>query len=451
MTTTQTATQTTIDTDKLLTTAKLVNNYLESKIVSTEHGNKYSLEGSTNSDPYFDEISLYSGSAGIIHYLVQLYHTTNDHKYLQEAEEAFPYINYRWHDAPKLSLAFSPWAFTSGFSGVAYAVSELYRATQKEAYKTFVEEVVTATIKAAKPAKGGKGAYWTGSFGIVADSGTYLFLIYAAQQFKRDDWKKFVIDAGRALLDQSKPYAEGGRYFDGSQFGDKIIPGFPIGAGGVAYTLLKLYELSGDKAFFDATDGVKDFYRAIYKQEDGYVKIPHDIPNEHPVYYLGFCGGNAGVARYFYKDYLVTNDQSSLDEAKYLVDSIVKAGAPETHSEGYWNTVAQCCGSSSILNTFVGLWLATGEEKYLDFAKRTGNQLLGDAHHEYTDDGELVKWYEAYTRVEPDNISSPIGFYEGAAGAGSALLQLYSAINGDNVPIPRSVDDPFPSSAKLAK
>lgn len=446
-----TITQTTIDTNQLLTTAKLANNYLESKKIKTEHGIKYSLVGSANSNPYFDEISLYSGSAGIIHYLIQLYNTTNDVKYLEEAEAAFPYINYRWHEAPELSLAFSPWAFTSGFSGVAYAVSELYRTTQKEVYKEFVDEIVAATIEAAEPAKEGEGSYWSGSFGIVADSGTYLFLIYAAKQFKRADWKNFVIDAGRALLNQSKPYNEGGRYFEGSQFGDEIIPGFPIGAGGVAYTLLKLYELSGDKSFLDATDGVKEFYRAIYKQEDGYVKIPHDLPNEHPVYYLGLCGGNAGVARYFYEDYLITNDESSLEEAKYLVDSIVKAGAPEIHSEGYWNTVAQCCGSASILNTFIGLWLATGQEKYLDFAKRTGEQLLGNAHYEHTGDIELVRWYEAYTRTEPDNISAPIGFYDGAAGAGSALLQLYSVINGDDVSIPRSVDDPFPSSTKLTK
>ncbi|WP_461216045.1 lanthionine synthetase LanC family protein [Lacticaseibacillus sp. GG6-2] len=434
-----------LNTKELLHVAELAKKYIDSKIETTEHGIRYSLEGSANSDPYFDDVSLYSGSAGIIHYLLQLYAVTQEPAYLEQAEASYPYLDYRFHNSPELSLAFSPWAFTSGFAGVAYAVSELYKVTGKAEYKAFVEEVVEAIIAAAKPAEDGVGAYWSGSFGVVADSGTFLFLLHAAEQFNRKDWLDFTLNAGRVLIGQAKPYEKGGNYFAGSQFGDNIIPGYPIGAGGVAYTLWKLYDASGDETFRDATDGVATFYRAIYlKDEQGFIKIPHAIGEEHPVYYLGYCGGNAGVARYFYKLYEETSQQEYLDEASLLLDSIIAAGAPEVHSAGYWNTVAQCCGSSSILNSFLGQYLATGDERFLDYSKRTAEQLLGDAHHDFEEDGtETVRWYEAYTRLEPDNITAPIGFYEGAAGAGSALLSLYSVLK-DKPAIPRSVDDPFP-------
>lgn len=437
-----------LDTKELLNVAELAKNYIDSKIEKTDHGIRYSLEGSANSDPYFDEICLYSGSAGIVHYLLQLYKTTGKQQYLEQAEKSYPYIEYRWREKPDLSLAFSPWAFTSGFAGVAYAVSELYTTTHNKKYKRFVEEVVAEIIKNAKPADDGIGAYWSGSFGIVADSGTLLFLLYVADLFERHDWQEFTVNAGRILIGQKKKYSEGGYYFEGSQFNEQIVPGFPIGAGGVAFTLWKLYDVSRDEVFKQATEGIDDFYRTIYRYDDkGFVKIPHDIPNENPVYYLGYCGGNAGVARYFYKLYQETGEAKHLNEVELLLDSIVAAGAPEIHSEGYWNTVAQCCGSSSILNTFLGFYLATNKKKFLNYAKRTAEQIIGDAHYELEGGDKLAKWYEAYTRLEPQNISAPIGFYDGAAGAGSALLQLYSVLT-EHPQVPRSVDDPFPTEKK---
>lgn len=446
MTYTITSTETQIYSEDLLTAATQAYHYVQSKIIQTDHGIKYSLVGSANSDPYFDEISLYSGSAGIIHFLLHLYEVTDDPKYLSDAEAAFPYILYRWKEARELSLAFSPWAFTTGYTGVAFSVIELYQKTSKAEYKIFVEEVVDALVADAKPSDDGDGSYWTGSFGILADSGTLLFALYAAKAFDREDWKKFAIEAGRVLLNKGIDFPKGGRYFEGSSFGGKIIPGFPIGTGGVAFTLLKLYQASQDSAFLDAAQGTKEFYHAIYEYQGDTISIPHDLhPDGHTdddtVHYLGFCGGNAGLIRYLYEDFLTTGDKEDLDEIKQLTQSLVDLGAPEHHSEGYWNTIAYCCGSVGFLNAFLSVWQVTGEEKFLDYAKRTAASLLADGQLEEN----RLSWKEAYTRLEPDNITAPIGFYEGAAGAGSVLLQLYSALKGD-YKVHRILDDPFPST-----
>ncbi len=283
-TTTAIKTLTSISTDELLHTAELAHAYIQSKAIETEHGRKYSLEGSANSDPYFDEISLYSGSAGIIHFLLHFYNVTEVDKYLAEAEAAFPYIAYRWREARDLSLAFSPWTFTSGYVGVAFAIAELYKFSPREDYRVLVEEIVEAILEAAQPSEDGIGAAWTNSFGIVADSGTFLYLLHAVDQFNRDDWRDKTVEAGRILLNKGIDYDKGGRYFEGSSFGGKIIPGFSIGAGGVAYTLLKLYKARGDEVFLKATEGVKDFYHAIYEHDGDTITIAHDLPNEEPVH-----------------------------------------------------------------------------------------------------------------------------------------------------------------------
>ncbi|MGT2907351.1 lanthionine synthetase LanC family protein [Streptococcus dentiloxodontae] len=442
---TETLTKAVIAPEQLLQTAEQAYQYIQSKRVETKHGIKYSLEGSANSDPYFDEISLYSGSAGIIHFLLHFYQVTGNEQYLQDAEAAFPYINYRWKEARELSLAFSPWAFTSGYTGVAFAAAELYKFTQKEVYKTLAEEITDGAIADAKVSEDGVGRYWTGSFGILADSGTFLEILSLAEQFDRQDWRDFAVEAGRVLLNKGLDYADGGRYFEGSSFGGKIIPGFPIGAGGVAYTLLKLYQASGDKAFLEATSGVKDFYHAIYEHQGDTIKLPHDLPSEEPVHYLGYCGGNAGLIRYLYEDYKFSHDEANLAEIEQLIQSIVDLGAPEEHSAGYWHTVAYCCGSAGFLNAFLSVWQITDKDKYLDYAKRTALQLLKDGDLYENEGKTAIKWEEAYTRLEPDNISAPIGFYEGAAGVASVLLQLYSALKGD-YQVSRIIDDPFPST-----
>ncbi len=117
-------------------------------------------------------------------------------------------------------------------------------------------------------------------------------------------------------------------------------------------------------------------------------------------------------------------------------------GAPEEHSEGFWHTIAYCCGTVGILNAFLSVWQITGDQDFLDYAIRTANQLLKDGIREELAGAETIKWEEAYTQLESENISAPIGFYKGAA---STLLQLYSALKGD-FKVSHIIDDPFPST-----
>ena len=94
-------------------------------------------------------------------------------------------------------------------------------------------------------------------------------------------------------------------------------------------------------------------------------------------------------------------------------------------------------------NLFLGVWAETGEKEYLNYAIRTGEQLLGFAYHSYENNELQTKWYQAIDRVSPEIVSAPIGLYDGAAGIGWALLQLYLAEEG-KFHIARALDDPYP-------
>ena len=51
----------------------------------------------------------------------------------------------------------------------------------------------------------------------------------------------------------------------------------------------------------------------------------------------------------------------------------------------------------------------------------------------------------AFDRVSPSHVTAPIGYYDGAAGIGSMLLELAGVMNGAFY-APRSIDDPFPGT-----
>lgn len=180
--------------------------FIETRRVTTSNGIYWSLEdASKGKDIYYDEICLYAGSSGIIHYLLQLWKVTSDKKYLEACKEAASYILYRWKNNQELGKNFSKWAFSTGYSGVGYVILELYNVTKDINYMNLVVEIIEKIIKEAKPAVNGNGFYWSTAYkGIVGDSGTLLFLLYAADKLNQSKWKEFAIIAGKSFLSESK-------------------------------------------------------------------------------------------------------------------------------------------------------------------------------------------------------------------------------------------------------
>jgi lantibiotic modifying enzyme len=485
-------------------------NYIQSKRKETPHGLVWDVADAWSGKAVWnDEISLYTGSAGIIHFFLQLDQTLQktDSSYAEsgmgiykkDSLKAAQYIIWRWDHKRTLSKCFSPWAYTTGWAGAASALLEAASAdpdarSRMEELRV-VHEVADAIMADAALSKGTgtPDRLWSSYPGIVGDGGTILFLLQASDQLNRSDLRDFAIQAGRSYLGRGEKQSEGGvcyRAVDPAFFGypqDYRDPNFPMGTAGIGFLLLRLYEASGDPSFLKAEEGIPEYLKAVAVQSpDGKAALlPHALPYRKNLFYLSYCHGPAGTARYYYKRYLVRNHSADLAWAEKLAEGVVKAGAPEIHSRGFWYIHCFCCGTAGILNLFLSMYAATKDSKWLSYAKRCGRVLYGSAQRtqqsalsggraESLYPGELAdgldtqsvqeavqesqeearqthlgfvtaSWYMAFDRVSPSHVIAPIGYYDGAAGIGSMLLELAGVMNGTFY-APRSIDDPFPGT-----
>ena len=144
---------------------------------------------------------------------------------------------------------------------------------------------------------------------------------------------------------------------------------------------------------------------------------------------------------------IVAVDEKYKKEIEDLTDGMESLGVPAKQSAGYWNVLNICCGTAGILNMYLGLWAAFGEDRYYEKAQECKKILLDRAIYEETEAGLTAKWQFALDRVAADVLTTPIGFLDGAAGIGAMLLQMHGAENG-NFKAMRAIDDPFPTKRR---
>ena len=434
-----------------LETAKAAMRFINTRKQKAPEGIYFSLQdGQTGHAQYYDEICLYAGASGVLCFLLGLYDTTGEQEYLEEAEEIAAYLQYRWKNQRELKRNFSQYAFSSGWSGAGFALLQLYQVTGKDTYAQSVKEILEQAIRDARPAASGEGYEWSTFQGIVGNAGTVLFFLKAAEVLKEDKFRAFAVEAGQTFLHQGRSMGDGKIVYQGvdpTYFGagkDYIDPNFPMGTGGIAFTLLKLYEASGDRRFLDAVTGVTEYMdTAAVKMKAGKL-LPHGLPDRGDLFYAGYCHGPAGTNRFFYQLYKMTGDAKYKKEIEDLTDGMESLGVPTVQSAGYWNVLNICCGTAGILNTYLGLWAGLGDDRYYEKAMECKKILLDRATYEETPQGLTAKWQFALDRVAPDTLTTPIGFLDGAAGIGAMLLQVYRAEKGDFKAM-RAIDDPFPA------
>lgn len=436
--------------EKYLKTAEAAMRFINTRKRQAPEGCYWSIEDAAKGKPsYYDEICMYAGASGVLCYLLALYEDTGKAAYLEEAKEAAEYLDYRWNHARDLKRNFSPYAFSTGWGGAAFALLQLYLQTKEERYRALVTEILQEAMLEAKPAPDGDGMYWSTYPGIVGTAGTVLVFLRAADALQNETWRQFAIRAGRWFLNKGKDMGQGGVCYSGvdpSYFHageDYVDPNFPMGTAGIGFVLLRLYEASGDKAFLEAVRGVPEYMERIAVKMGGGRLLPHALPDRPNLFYLGYCHGPAGTTRFYYELWKLSGEARYRKQIEALEKGLEAMGAPEKRSAGYWNVDNICCGTAGLLNMYLGLWAAFGGEHDYAMAKRCGEVLLQDAVYEETEEGLSAHWKFALDRVAPERLSTPIGFMDGAAGIGAALLQLYRAERGQFHTL-RAIDDPFP-------
>lgn len=410
----------------------------------TEEGIYWQLPGGAELDQTF-----YSGTAGILYFYLKLYETTGEERWRRIAEQGTAYLAAHWRDfltaAPTLGLGTEKGLYF-GLGGLALVLGEAYRVLNSDAAARAAKEITDDYRESAQYDE--HGAYWSGSTALALDGGVILLLLQQYGLFRDDGVKELILSAGRHYLRSGKKRIGGGLEYDGF---DGILPismpNFEFGTSGAGFLLTLLYEFTGDAAYLNAAKACTEYLSRIrVRQAKGYL-IPHDLGGpggQPPVFYVSSCHGPAGTAKLYYRLYQLTGEEKWFDEIVRMVDGIEAVGAPERQSAGLWNNVCLCCGHAGLVQFFVGLYQADGSARWRDLAVRSASVLLGEKEDL---DGGGANWPLAWERIKPEQVTTPLGYYDGAAGIGSALLQIYQSERG-SFHWERLPDDPFPVEGK---
>ena len=427
-------------------------NWIDTLAVKTEHGRIWKAlpegqDGYREDVPMFTSKSMYDGSAGIGIFLIRLYEATSDERWLKEAEEAAAHIiatqvgpewyEHTLHSEVKGIIPVPGWAAGSynGPVGEAYFLEDLYQVTRKQEYRDFVLRTADVLMEAAS--RDERGLFWSEQEDITADGGFIVFLDIVYRRTGIRKYLDFASEAAERIAKDALNAPNGGKFWkllDLSMIDfpkDTTFPNWSHGTTGTAWMFAALYQDTGKQEFLELAKVGLEYAMNISVGDEKGRLIPYQ---DHPVtgptydkYYLSTCHGPVGSTLAFREVYEVTGEELYKNWTIELSRGIVKAGAPERHSWGFWNCQCQCCGTAGILEHFAEMYEYTGEKEFYDYMIRTADVLLSDSDHRTS--GSRT-WYDSWWRTIPTRVVSYPGLYVGAAGCGSSLLRAYAALTG---------------------
>ena len=373
--------------------------------------------------------ALYSGSPGVVLFLIELHRATGDQAYLDDAR----------HGADDLMTKVGSQAdagLYEGVAGLGFTLGEVWRATNDEKYRRAAIAAVNEIEKRAGTV--GKGVQWSNTTDVISGTaGIGLFLLYADETLHAPNARGLAIRAGDRLIDLGEP-ARGGARWPADPSTRELMPNFSHGTAGVAYFLATLYKVTKEHRFLDAAIAGARHLTTIAKTEGDICLVQHDQDNLD-LYYLGWCHGPAGTARLFYQLAVTTGDKGWMAWVEKSANGVLKSGIPEQRTPGFWNNVSQCCGNAGVAQFFLDLYGVSKDKKYLDFSTRVTADLVARA----TRDGRGTRWVQAEFRARPQAVVAQTGYMQGAAGIGMWFLRL-DGVQRQRAPFVRFPDSPWP-------
>jgi lantibiotic modifying enzyme len=380
-------------------------------------------------DPKTVETDLYSGVPGVVLFFLEAYRTTGDRAFLMDARGGADFLLASIEGEQGDGLY-------EGLAGFGFALQETFKASGDPKYQEGARACVRRIREHAKST--GKGIQWSETTDIISgNSGTGLFLLYAARELNDAAARDLAAQAGQRLIEIGKPEGPGMKWAMDPKF-PRLMPNFSHGTAGIAYFLATLYAETGKKEFLDAALSGARYLLSVANTEGNVCLIFHNEPDGKQLYYLGWCHGPVGTARLFYRLYRITGDQIWMDWVKKSARGIMTSGVPEKLTPGFWNNVSACCGSASVADFFLELYKVTRDHQYLDYCRRVTADLLKRG----TREGNGMKWVQAEHRIKPDLLIAQTGYMQGAAGIGMFLLKLDNFERGKKEEI-NFPDSPF--------
>lgn len=443
-----------ISSEKLIDAAKETANWIKKYEHITEFGRYYDVLPEKEvpvGSILLKDTSLYAGAAGIALFFLRLYISTNEEQWLNDAKAAIDYVIHAYKGVYEFrndenTLTGFEVGHLNGPTGGAYVANLLYEVTKDEKYRKHFIRVTDDLIAGARITE--EGLTWYDFYGIIAEGGLVLYLIYAYESLRDEKYLEALHLAGRYIVSKAEDAPQGGKRwyamdtktFPTFGYGHGYFPGFFYGAAGSSYILACLYEYTREEEFLEiAKQGAQYILNIADVSEDQTAAlVKYNDPLAEDLYYLGVCQGPIGTSRLFYKLYELTKEEVYKEFVIKLTEGILAAGAPGKHSPGYWHTYCYCCGAAGMLEHFVSIYKLSNNKRYLDAAYETAEVLIGDAYVQQ----KLRRWHTSWNRHEPETSDAYIGLYHGSAGCAASLLLLNSVIT-DEKKLPGFVEDPY--------
>ena len=403
--------------------------------------------------PGYDDFdpAIYGGSAGLSYFYLKSAQSTGNPEDRNIALQSALYLAHRWEyvatHPPRHFIDDEGEGGYYGIAGIGFVLAEAYREFGHEAIRQALADMGRYYERHAS--SGPNGVWWTDNISLMGDGAVILFLLELGDLLHDERPIELARKAGEQLLSWGRRTSDGGLEFNSfSKIQPFSEPNFELGTAGAGYILLVLFEHTHDERYRDAALGAWKRLEAIKRSQGRGFLIPYRLDEQDRpltedgriVYYLGTCHGPAGTARFYYKLYQVTKDRRFWDQIVALADGVESLGAPERQSAGYWNSYTYCCGPAALLQWYIALLQVDGSSRWLRLAERAADVLAGLAEER---EGDAVDWPVAWTRIEPEVFSRRIGYFDGAAGIASTLLQ-YALVKQGKFVWSRLPDDPFP-------
>ena len=360
--------------------------------------------------PIEEKCDLYYGNAGTLLFLHELNRTAGRDEYAEAMQRGIHFLDQNLPDVKLYGLY-------DGVAGIAFSLSQL---SDNPDASTACSKAIDDLIAGSKRQANG-GVRWNDDNDIIGGSaGIGLTLLSLGQELRRPELVTLAVQAGTDLLARSIPRAHGS-YWLHEIGAEKQYPNFSHGTAGIGYFLLKLYEQTGEKRFLDAAiDGANYLSSIASLNAPTRCLLPHELPEQNDLFYLGWCHGPAGTDRFFYELFAITHDSQWKSFANTAAHSVLHSGIPEKETPGYWNKLSRCCGAVAVGEFFLERYRLNKESTDRAFAIRIGDYLKSRAQ---VDSGG-VKWIQAENRIEPDNLQAQTGLMQGAAGIGLYFIHL---------------------------
>lgn len=374
--------------------------------------------------------NLYKGSAGIILFYIELYHQTGDRKYL---EDALSGADYLLTAVPDSVYQYLPFGLYVGSSGIGLALSAAYNASQDPKYLDEVKKNIEALDK--YKIEDQSGYNWGSNTDIISgNSGIGLYLLYIYKEHKIDKALELAEGVGKSLISMAKDTVGGKKWMMDPSF-PRYMPNFSHGTAGTAYFLAVLYEQTKNPLYKTAAlEGTNHLLRIA--NEDGL--IYHHDPDTTNLVYYGWCHGPVGTGRLYQKLSVIEGNSKWADILKTANLTMIEENLTETHPEGFWQNVGQCCGSAGIADYFLSLYQTTSDPKYLQMS----SEMTDDIINHMSVEGSGIKWIHAENRTQPENLKAQTGYMQGASGIGLHFLRLHAFLNQKSISV-RFPDSPF--------